>query len=458
MVEALKEVAGDSIEVSFEPGIAVEGKLPKNYFKANKTYIYVNGKKQTGVSGEFFDNVDLKGTPVFTKNFIRLDHTFDDSTFPGVPKNYFSARFTCYFTVKKTGNYRMALAGDDGYRLYLNGKEVIDQWKNQPETVNSSETTLQAGKENKVVVEYYQGGGNASIRFGYNEAFNKENRKESALKKALDLAAKSDIVILSAGFNNETEHEGADREFTMPYRQNELITAVEAVNPNCIVVLNSGGNVTMPWLDKTRGLIHAWYPGQEGNIAVAEIIFGVTNPSGKLPVSFEKRWEDNATFNSYFDPDNDKHVKYSEGVFLGYRHFDQSGIKPQFPFGFGLSYTKFEYSGLQIDKNNFSKGDSLKISFTVKNTGNVAGAEVCEIYVGDPKSELPRPPKELKGFVKIYLDKGASKTVTVVLGPSAFSYFNKERGGWFEEPGKFNVLIGSSSADIRLQKEISMVE
>jgi beta-glucosidase len=212
------------------------------------------------------------------------------------------------------------------------------------------------------------------------------------------------------------------------------------------------------WLPQTKALVHAWYPGQEGNLAVAEILFGITNPSGKLPVSFEKRWEDNATYKSYYDDDGDKHVKFSEGIFLGYRHFDKENIEPLFPFGFGLSYTTFEYSDIQIAKDQYKGSEPVSITLTVKNTGKVDGAEVVELYVNDPVSSLPRPPKELKAFSKVYLKVGECKEVKFTLNENAFHFYNPEKKRWVVEPGDFNILIGSSSRDIRLQKKIQISE
>jgi beta-glucosidase len=225
------------------------------------------------------------------------------------------------------------------------------------------------------------------------------------------------------------------------------------------VVLNAGGNVDMRgWLNSTKALVHAWYPGGEGNIALAEILLGITNPSGKLPVSFEKRWEDNATYKSYYDDDGDKHVKYSEGIFLGYRHFDKDSIEPQFPFGFGLSYTTFEYSDLVVNKNQFSPNEPVEVQLTVKNKGKTDGAEVVQLYVRDPVSSAPRPVKELKAFAKVMLKAGKNKKVKFTLHSDAFQFFHPDKSKWVVEPGKFTILVGSSSRDIKLSKEITIQE
>jgi beta-glucosidase len=205
------------------------------------------------------------------------------------------------------------------------------------------------------------------------------------------------------------------------------------------------------WIDRVPALLDAWYPGQEGGTALAQILFGEYNPSGKLPATFERRWEDNATFHTYYPQKGDKHVEYSEGVFLGYRHFDQSGAKPLFPFGFGLSYTRFEYKDLKIEPLGKSSAALVKVSFSVQNAGTRPGAEVAQLYVGDSHASLPRPPKELKGFAKVNLRPGESKQVTLTLDRRAFSFFDVKKHDWRAEPGDFGILIGSSSADIRLK-------
>ena len=458
LIEAIQKLAGENIEVIHAQALPIETELPSEYFTNSIFYTYADGTKQAGLSANFYNNTHLEGSPVFTTIFKTLDLTLNDSVYPDLPEMNYSARFEGFFTVSATGNYRIAVSGDDGYRVFLNDRLAIDHWHNQPETVRSCEEKFNAGKENKVVVEYFQGGGDASIRLGYNAELRTENRKERLWNAAEEATRSSDIVIFSVGFNRNNETEGMDRTWELPEGQDEMVKKLSVLNENCIVVLNAGGNVSMPWLSDIKGLVHAWYPGQEGNIAVAEILFGITNPSGKLPVSFEERPEDNATYASYFDGDDDKRVFFSEGVFLGYRHYDKSGIRPRFPFGYGLSYTTFEYSDIKVNKPKFKDNESIEVRFTVRNTGNYDGAEVTQLYVSDPVSELSRPVKELKGFEKIFLKKGEAKTITITLDNGAFSYFNSEKGGWIVEPGKFELLVGSSSDDILLRTEIECID
>ncbi len=458
LLQAITKIAGTHIEVIHAQTLSAENELPSDFFANSQFYTYVGGEKKAGLSANFFDNINLEGDPVYSSVFKTLNHTLHDSVYPNLPEINYSARFEGYFNVPVSGNYLLAVAGDDGYRVYLNNKLVIEHWHNQPETVRSFEISLTAGKENKVVVEYYQEGGNASIRLGYQPEPEREKRAEKLWQEAVAAVQTSDYVIFSVGFNKNNETEGMDRTWELPEGQDEMVNKLAAMNPNCIVVLNAGGNVAMPWLNDVKGLIHAWYPGQEGNIAVAEILFGITNPSGKLPVSFEQKPEDNATYTSYFDPDGDKHVFFSEGVFIGYRHFDKTGIKTRFPFGYGLSYTTFEYKNIKVNKAKFRAGENIEVTFTIKNSGNYDGAEIAQLYVADPESELPRPVKELKGFKKVFLKKNEEKTLTITLDSEAFSYFNHIKGGWVIEPGKFEILIGASAEDIRLRTEIECID
>lgn len=457
LYEAVQKVAGPDIQVTFARGIATEERLSAEFFKSYSCYTKENGLDIAGVSADFYHGTQLKGEVFKSKTYPKLNLEINEMTFEGTPETEFSARFTCYFKPEKTDTYILGIAGDDGYRLYLDGKMVIENWQNQAETSRTTEAKLTAGKEYKFNLEYYQGGGGAVIRFNMIPKAGKALNPESIRKEALALAQKSDVVILSVGFDPYTESEGFDRTFEMPYNQDALISDVLAVNPNCIVVLNAGGNVNMePWINGIRGFLHAWYPGQEGNLAAAEILFGITNPSGKLPASFEVKFEDNPTFNSYFDTDKDLKVTYSEGIFVGYRHYDKSETKPRYPFGFGLSYTTFEYSNLQLSKNTIESDETLTFTVDLKNTGAVAGSEVVQVYVSDLESALPRPAKELKEFDKTLLQPGETKTLTFELKKDAFSYYNPQQHGWVLEPGVFEILVGSSSTDIRQKATLAI--
>jgi beta-glucosidase len=276
------------------------------------------------------------------------------------------------------------------------------------------------------------------------------SNKEALDPKIEPLLSTVDAVILCVGFSPATEGEGADRTFALPTGQDDLIRRVASLNKNAVVVITAGGNVDMTgWIDRVPTILHAWYPGEEGGDALADILFGDFSPSGKLPASFERRWQDNPAFHSYYEQTG-KRVAYSEGIFLGYRYYDRSTTKPLFPFGFGLSYTRFQYSHVNVTPRQSSSPDSVTVSFDVKNIGRRAGTEVAELYVGDSHSSVPRPVKELKGFAKVFLKPGEQKKVTVTLNRRSFSYYDVKNKQWTAEPGDFSILIGSSSAQIEL--------
>ena len=301
--------------------------------------------------------------------------------------------------------------------------------------------SIEAGRHYKIRVEYFEGTGQAKIGFGIS------SNSRVPLQKAVAAAKSADAVVLCVGFDRTSEGEGSDRPFALPEAQLELIRRVLEANRNVIVVLNAGGNLDMsPFLENAAAVLHAWYPGEEGGTAVAEILTGAVNPSGKLPASFERRWEDSPVHDSYYDVNNSRHVRYSEGIFVGYRHYDRSPVKPLFPFGFGLSYTTFTYSGLKL----VAEGDHAVVRFTLTNTGTRAGAEVAQVYVGERHPKVPRPVKELKGFARVALQPGESREVTVELDRRAFSYYDESSADWKLQPGRFDISVGGSSQAIAL--------
>lgn len=433
------------------PGVTVnfvDNSIPQmeNYI-ASSPFFDGKGSKTHGLKAEYFKNKNLEGRPVATFTDKSMNHDWPGvPDVMGIPEDNFSIRFTGVVRPDKTATYKFGVRGDDGFRLYIDEKLVIDMWADHAPTLKMADLPLEAGKEYNIRLEFYENSGGAVIAFAvYNEVID-----FSAAEKA---AASADVVILSAGFNMSSEGEGFDRTFELPPYQEDLIKAVTKANPNTIVVLYAGGNVAMQnWLPGTKGLLHAWYPGQEGGTAIAEILFGTVNPSGKLPASFEKRWEDNPTYDSYYDADNNKRVTYGEGLNVGYRFYDNSRTKPQFPFGYGLSYTAFEYSDLKVS----GKGTNVTVTYKIKNAGNYDGAEISQVYVHQLESPVYRPLKELKGFNKIFMKKGESKTITVTLDADAFSYFKSDKKAFGYDPGTFEIIVGASSEDIRLKGNVKV--
>ncbi len=409
---------------------------------------------ESGLHGEYFDNQDLSGAPALTRTDRRVDFNWGEGSFAdGHPVDHFSARWTGYYVPKSSGDYAFYVSADDGMHVYMDGERIIDDWTRHSETMHTASRTLEAGKAYAIKVEYFEDVGAAAIHFG---AIASDSIVGRETKK---LAAKADAVILCVGFTAETEGEGADRPYRLPNAQDQLIRTIASVNKNLVVVLTAGGNVEMTrWIEQVPALIDAWYPGQEGGDALARVIFGDVNPSGKLPASFEKRPEDNPTFENYYPAPGTKRVAYREGMFLGYRYYDRATTKPMFPFGYGLSYTNFEYSKLAVSPSSGTDADHVKVSFEIRNSGKRAGAEVAEIYVGDAHASVPRPVKELKGFAKEFLQPGESKAVTFDLDRRSFSYYDVKRKMWVAEPGEFEILVGGSSDRIALKSKFTLTK
>jgi beta-glucosidase len=277
-----------------------------------------------------------------------------------------------------------------------------------------------------------------------------EPGKDDQIVSTVAAARQADAALVFVGYPESFETEGWDRPtMNLTGSQDELVAAVADVNPKTVVVLNTGAPVSMPWLNKVAAVVLAYYPGQENGNAVARVLVGAVNPSGKLPVTFPKRLEDNPAFINSSYP-GCREVNYGEGIFVGYRYFDKVDHEPLFPFGHGLSYTTFKYSDLKVPPK-VKTGRPLQVSLMITNNGNVTGKEVIQLYVADPDSSLPRPPKELKGFVKVDLKPGESQEVTFTLDKRALAFYDPYRKGWVAEPGEFQVLVGSSSRDIRLK-------
>lgn len=340
---------------------------------------------EPGLKGEYFSNQDLKGPPALARTDKHIHLDFGEGSFaPGQPIDHFSIRWTGYFVPKTTGDYTFFTSADDGVRLWIDDAPGIDDWQPHAQTVDSYAKHLEAGKAYKVRLEYFEDVGSAIVGFGVTRP------QEYVGRETKPLAAKADAVIICVGFDPKTESEGADRTFQLPGGQDELIQQISAINKNTIVVLTAGGNVDMTrWIDSVPALLEAWYPGQEGGNALAQLLFGDYSPSGKLPASFERRWEDNPTFHNYYPAAGEHHVKYAEGLFLGYRYFDRSETKPLFAFGHGLSYSTFAYSDISVTPKVGDSNAPVSVSFEVKNTGKRAAAEIAEVYVGDSHASVP---------------------------------------------------------------------
>lgn len=416
-----------------------------------KDAIYADeGKRQKGFKAEYFKNVELKGTPDATCMENQIAHDWGTGVpLEGFPADGFSVRWTTTYVPVTNGLVRMTMCGRGGYRAYINDQLICTDHLPEREQV----IEVEAGKKYRLRVEYHNYGGDA--RIGLKAGI----LNESLLKQTL---AKAKNVVLCVGFNNGDEDggiegEGADRSFALPKPRLELIRKVTSLHDNVVVVVNAGGGIDFSdWGDKVKAIVMAWYSGQEGGRAVAEILTGVISPSGKLPISIEHRWEDNPVSKSYYENmkfAEYKRTQYSEGIFMGYRGYDKSGIKPLYPFGYGLSYTTFAYGNLMVEKNGVNR---VKVTFDISNTGKMDAAEVAQVYVHDVKSSVPRPYKELKGYEKVFLKKGETKRVTIELEDDAFSYYDMDKQRFVVEKGDFEILVGTSSECLPLKGSITL--
>jgi beta-glucosidase len=449
-LEGLKTALKDQkVEVRFAQGCDSFANLPPLRAMELTT---ADGKP--GADCQFWDNADFAGSPVverIEKN--RLDYWWFTAPVDEV-KDAFSARWVGTLTAAETGRHTFGLSSAGFARLYLDGRLVLDNsGKSKKEEMhavvyNEAALDLVAGQGCELKLEVTRAANepfaHARVSFGFTPRPEEDHRFETAV----ELARQSDVAIVCVGLPENFESEGDDRRhMDLTGRQNELVEAVLAANPNTVVVLYACAPVRMPWAGRVPALVDAYYPGLEGGSALARILLGQVNPSGKLSVTFPRRLEDTPAYINY---PGSKDVRYGEGIFVGYRYYDMRDMQPAFPFGFGLSYTSFEYSQLRLPAE-VKAGQPVEVSLTVKNTGKVTGKEVVELYVQDVEASLPRPPKELKGFAKLELAPGESQEVTFSLDERALSFYDPYRKGWVAEPGQFNILVGASSRDIRVQ-------
>ena len=381
-----------------------------------------------------------------------------------------SIRYTASFKAPKDGKYLLlaVASGGDHYTVSVDGKQVIEQTQVEGQVPEDTTVDLTAGQTIGVVADYSPAfSGN---RFSLGVA----NEADLIAPEVKQYASIADAVVVAVGFDKTTEGEGADRTFTLPWGQDALIEAAAAANPHTIVTLTGGGAMdTTRWLDKVPALLHLYYPGQEGGRAVAEVLFGKHNPEGRLPVSFDRTWQNDPSYAYYYpvkgadtslhaaDSDGHSadfvipHVNYGDKLMVGYRYWTTAGKHPLFPFGFGLSYTTFSFSKLSVPASAAS-GSAVNVSFDVTNTGKVEGAEVAQLYLSDPSAKVSRPERELKGFEKVRLRPGETRHVTLSLDARAFSYWDESAHDWKIDPGKFTIFVGDSSENTPLQADVTL--
>jgi beta-glucosidase len=439
LLQGLQQRVGTNVKVLYDRGLASTANIIKD------TTLTVDGK--AGILRESFDNADFTGQPLQKIVIGQIDAKSNQ----GVPTGSKSIRYTGSYLPTETGCHLVlsTAKGSDEYKVYADGKILQSITGHETQFSKANYVDLVSGKPLEIRLDYIPTGHHSldSVAAGQKlfASIGIASCHSLVTESARKIAGLSDVVVLSVGFDESSEREGMDRTFELPYGQEELLKEITAINPKSVVVLNGGGAVdTHAWIGKTPVLLHAWYPGQEGGTAMAQLLFGDHNPEGKLPISFDKSWEADPTHDSYY-ADANKHVTYKEGVFIGYRYYTTRKVEPLFPFGYGLSYTSFAFSNLKLSKSSLKQGENLTVTFDVKNTGTRAGAEVAQVYVSDPSATVQRPERELKGFSKVMLQPGESKTITVKLDARAFSYYDVAAKGWKIDPGKFAVLVGDSS-------------
>ena len=412
-----------------------------------------------GLNGKYYNNLNFTGNPVLE----RIDDRFNFWWFEQGPSkelgNQFSACWTGKIVVQQSGLHTLGLANTGIGRIYIDGNLLFE---NHPDnmaketTIKSEQQTIELDSKRKydIRIEYIRSHELSFANLKVTLAYTPLPENDDRFTRAVDAARNADLAIIFAGMPENFETEGVDRpHMRLPGRQDEFISSVSKVNPRTIVVLNCGSPVELPWIDEVSAVLEAFYPGLEGGNAIANILVGEANPSGKLPVTFPIRYEDNPTFGNY---PGTRQVFYGEGIFVGYRYYDFKIADVLFPFGHGLSYTQYEYSDLQapeIVKN----GDNVKLSIKVRNIGKRAGKEIIQLYIQDEVSSLIRPIKELKGFAKVSLDPGEEKTIDFEITHRDLSFYQPFVGEWISEPGVFRIMVGSSSRDIRLQKTFVLI-
>jgi beta-glucosidase len=416
---------------------------------------------------EFYNTHDLSGDVVHRAEQFGAEIFLFGYAAPGITDpRVWSARYSTDYVPAYTGEHRVGVTAAGYARVKVDGKLIADAWGAK---WIKGRTFFEEGNDEVVGTVYLEAGRSyrVELEFGKKPAATLDFSAarlgiglplgDKAIAAAAAVARDADVAVVFVGRSGEWDTEGADLlDIKLPGRQDELVSAVARANKRTIVVLQTGGPVEMPWLDEVAGVIEAWYPGQEAGHSIADVLTGRAEPGGRLPQSFPVRGNDNPVHSQDREiyPGLAGKVRYEEGVFIGYRHYDRQGIEPMFPFGFGLSYSAFELSDLAVDDSRFDADGAVNVYVTVANTGARPGSEVIQLYVGDEASSVPRPAKELKAFAKVHLAPGETTRVKLDLGDRDFAFYSVEAKHWLVEPGSFSLLVGTSAADIMLSAQI----
>lgn len=463
-LDAIRQAAGTGVEIGYEAGCTSHKRLPL----VDPARLSAPGEKaRRGFSLRFFDNLELAGEAVRERHTRSAEQTWFGAFDSAVDHTRFSAELCARFTPEESGEHRFGLTCAGKARLFVDGELLIDNWTQQVRGDSFFGTgtreelatcTLEIGQAVELRIEYTLEGALAmgGLRLGHLPPF-----PEDALERAVAAARGADAAVVVVGQNADWETEGNDKaDLRLPGRQDELVEAVAAANPNTVVVVNAGAPCEMPWASRVASILWVWYGGQEAGHAIADLLFGDASPSGRLPTTFPMRLEDNPahTDDPLTYPGEAGHVAYREGVFLGYRHYDRAGLAPRFPFGHGLGYTRFDYGALQLVTQSLRNGQDLLLSVELRNAGERTGQEVVQCYLRDLESSLPRPPQELAAFAKVSLDAGRTERVQLRIPARAFCFWHPAERRFLAEPGHFEVRVGASSRDIRCTAELELVD
>jgi beta-glucosidase len=442
ILDGIRKRAGSDVEVNYALGCEHQ----------NIEYLTVptaalsremNGQMLPGLKGEYYNNVSFSGEPVFTRNDKQIQ--FQWTLFGPDPEklsyDFWSVRWSGKLTAPESGTFKIGIDGNDGYRLYLDGQLVLDNWTKRTRQAVLTDFTFEKGREYDLLIEFYEPVGNAWFNLIWNVGV--EDNQTTEIEKAVQLARNSDLAVLAVGIE---EGEFLDRAYLhLPGRQEDLILRIAETGTPVVVFLVGGSAITMStWMDKVDGIVQAWYPGEAGGQAVAEVLFGDYNPAGRLPITFP-------VFEGQLPL-----VYNHKPTGRGDDYMNLTG-QPLFPFGFGLSYTQFEYSDIALADRTITKTGSTQVSVRVKNTGHMPGDEVVQLYLRDELASVARPLRELKAFRRIHLQAGGSKTVTFTIDPEMLSMYDQGMNR-VVEPGEFRIMIGASSKDIRQRIILNVVD
>ncbi len=434
-LEGIKNKASSyGIKVDYVEGCGIGGGLSRPI--ETKYFARIDNSGKTGMIGQYFDNMNLEGLPVLTRIDSMINFRWGENS-PAVemPNDQFSVRWTGKIIPPETRVFSLGTRTDDGARLYLDNQLLFEDWIEHGEKPNHIEVELKAGKEYKIVLEYFDNSLGATARLVWDLGHQDFNR-------AKEIAKESDLVILVLGTHPLISQEENDRmDITLPQVQRDLVREIAQVNSNIIIVLINGGPVALAGTEKdASAILEAWYTGQATGTAIADVLFGDVNPGGKLPETFYASNDQLPPFANYDIINNARTYMYFEKPVL-------------YPFGYGLSYTTFKYSNLRLSAEKIARDGAIKIGCTVQNTGNYKGDEVVQVYVRDLKASVKVPIRQLKRFQRITLKPGEHKTVSFNLPASELSFYDIKSNDFIIEPGEFEVQIGSSSEDIRLRKK-----